>query len=134
MQYDNIYFFKFWEYCVLKGHKWVQKIKIWVWKRGVKNQLALKSKLNQNNQKGYQFYLWNHKFNVFKRFWKQKKSNFLPAKKSLIKAQFGGENGFFGHFSSVYAEVAWFGCDFCGHLWGSCSYLFWALFFGFERF
>ena len=40
MQYENIYFFNFWECCVLKGHKQVQKIQIWEWKIGVKTQFT----------------------------------------------------------------------------------------------
>ena len=49
-------------------------------------------KLDQFEQKALKFYVLNHKFNVFKRFWKQKKKSFLPGSKSLIKAQKSGKN------------------------------------------
>ena len=41
MQYENIYFFNFREYCVLKGHKPVQKIQICVSKIGVKTEFKI---------------------------------------------------------------------------------------------
>ena len=115
MQYEKYKFFQFLGVLCTQGPQRSAKnpnlsVKNWGHK-----SISRKPNLNQKSQ---EFYLWNHKFNVFKRFWKRKIKFFYPAKKSLIKAQFGDGNRFLGHFSSVFAEVAWFGCDFCWHSWG----------------
>ena len=54
--------------------------------------ICSKINLNQFNQKCLKFYLWNHKFNVFKRFWKRNIKCFFAGSKSLIKAQKSGKN------------------------------------------
>ena len=46
--------------------------------KNLKLESTLNLKLDQFEQKALKFYVLNHKFNVFKRFWKQKKKSFLP--------------------------------------------------------
>ena len=103
MQYDNTYFFQF---LGVLCHKRVQKMEKMPRAFWGQKFFLQKINLNEFKQKALFFYLLNHKFNVFKRFWKQKKRNFFPASKSLIKAQFGGKNGFLGIFAPIFAEVA----------------------------
>ena len=93
MQYENIYFFQFLGVLCTQGPQTSAKnpnlsVKNW-------GKKSISQKPNLNHQ-FIQFYFQNHKFNVFKRFWKQKKNFFYPASKSLIKAQFGGKNRFLG--------------------------------------
>ena len=85
----NIYFFQFLGVLSTQGpHTSAknpnQRVKNW-------GQICFCEKCNLK-QRSQEIYVRNHKFNVFKRFWKQKIKNLFPAKKSLIKAQKSGKN------------------------------------------
>ena len=74
---------------------------------------SISQKPNLNHQ-FIQFYFQNHKFNVFKRFWKQKKSKKFPGKKSLIKAQFSGKTRFLGILALFSPRLCDLGVIFVG--------------------
>ena len=111
MQYENIYFFQFLGVLCTQGPQTSAKnpnlsVKNW-------GKKSISQKPNLNHQ-FIQFYFQNHKFNVFKRFWKQKIRNFYPAKKSLIKAQFGGKNRFLGILALFSPRLCDLGVIFVG--------------------
>ena len=107
---ETYIFVYFLECCVLRAPNQCKKCKFDSKKLGSK----VNSLKNQFNQKCLKFYLWSHKFNVFKRFWKQQKSKKFPAKKSLIKAQFGGENGKIGILALFLLRLRDLGVIFVG--------------------
>ena len=99
----------FFQFLGVLCHKRVQKMEkmpraFW----GQKNFLQ-KINLNEFQQKALFFYLLNHKFNVFKRFWKQKKKKFFSGIKIANQSTIWWQKWVFGHFCSDFRRgcVIW---------------------------